>query len=129
MACSVLRCEKPATNGLALGDLGIGDPTIRHEVVVCGEHYYRLTDGERCGWLDEDRVLVVGEDLDSGGHLVPDGGYSIESTFGRTEVTIDVETPSGKTSDPVKFLVPPADRGKWSDFLRSVYPDTPPTDA
>jgi hypothetical protein len=125
MACYVLRCEKSGTQVTTLDDLGISDTGIRYDVLLCDEHHYRLTDGERCSWIAEDRALVVGEDLDSGGHLVPAGEWSIQAALGRTEVTLEVETPSGKPAEPVKFLVPQASLPKWLDFLRSLNAETP----
>lgn len=124
MSCSVLRCEQQGTDVIALSDLGIGDTGIRHDALLCAEHYYRLTDGERCSRIDEDRVLVVGDDLDSGGHVVA-VGWAVKKAFGRTEVSIEVETPSGREAVPIKLLVSTQDGDKWLQFLQTLDTDTP----
>ena len=43
---------------------------MRYDVELCAERSLRLAAGERCEWIAEDRVLVLENDLDSGGHLV-----------------------------------------------------------
>jgi len=77
MTCYVLRCDEPIEKITTLEGLGVTAPTgessgmNRYDIGLCTEHHLRLSAGEGCEWIDEDRVLVVGTDLDSGGIWFP----------------------------------------------------------
>lgn len=99
--CEVLRCGRPGTHPLRL----VNGPEAAHrEATICAEHHAEIQAGLPWAWNEEEGVVFVGGDLDSGDVLVPTG-WTLRETVGRRELVVVCETPDGKPHDSVTFLV------------------------
>lgn len=98
--CSVLRCDQPATQAFDYVD----DPAApAFEAPVCDEHAQLLRAGAPWRWDDDERCILMGADLDSGGALLL-GEWEFVETVG-SELILSCTTPSGMAHEPVRFIL------------------------
>ncbi len=117
--CSVLRCNQPASKYLDY----VNDPLApRFETPVCEEHMRLIEAGAPWRWNDDDMCLLMGDDLDSGGHLVL-GDWTFSEWSGQSELKIECTTPSGKGHEPLRFVVTADELQDFLASFRNRFPD------
>src|SRR5687768_126187 len=99
--CAVLRCNRP---GSQLIDY-VNDPEApAFEAPICDEHMRLIEGGAPWRWDDDERVILMGDDLDSGGALVI-GDWQFVESLGDSELILNCSTPSGQPHEPLRFIM------------------------
>lgn len=117
--CSVLRCSQVSAH---VFDYSADPEAPAFETLLCDHHKQLIDAGAAWRWDDDERCILMGDDLDSDGSLILEG-WSFTETIGPNSVlSLDCTTPSGKPHEPVKFIITRDELEEFLSGFRMMFP-------